>query len=58
MEDAYVVLKQFTYPAGLYGAHAETFVIPAGVPAPLGNPGHSAVFDFSVMRCEGGLCAR
>ncbi len=54
--DGYVVLRGFTYPAGLYGAHSVTFFIPAGVPTPGGNPGHSAVYDFNTLQCRGGLC--
>lgn len=56
MYKAYVVLKQFTYPAGLYGGHSVTFFIPAGVSKPSGNPGHSAVYDFNVLRCQGPGC--
>jgi uncharacterized membrane protein len=52
----YVVLKQFVYPAGLYGANAATFFIARGVPKPQGNPGHSAVYDFNRMLCDGALC--
>jgi hypothetical protein len=47
MNKAYVVLKEFTYPAGLFGRNAATFFIPKGVPNPEGNPGHSAIFDFN-----------
>lgn len=54
--NAYVVLGAFTYPAGLYGAHSATFLIPKGVPKPEGNPGHSAVYDFNTLNCEGALC--
>ncbi|GFM74524.1 hypothetical protein PSCICM_03430 [Pseudomonas cichorii] len=54
--NAYVVLKPFTYPAGLYGAHAATFFIPKGVPVPKGQSGHSAVYDFNSMRCIGAVC--
>lgn len=54
--NAYVVLKPFTYPAGLYGAHSATFLILKGVPKPSGNPGHSAVFDFNTLSCQGALC--
>lgn len=53
---AYVVLKAFTYPAGLYGAHAATFFVPSGVPRPTGNPGHSAVYDLESGACIGALC--
>lgn len=54
--NAYVVLKPFTYPAGLYGGNSATFLIPKGVPKPEGNPGHSAVFDFNTLNCHGPLC--
>ncbi len=54
--NAYVVLKDFTFPAGLYGANSATFFIPKGVPAPKGQPGHSAVYDFNSLRCLGALC--
>lgn len=56
IHNAYVVLKSFTYPSGLYGPHAASFFIPAGVPVPDGNPGHSAVYDFNSLRCRGALC--
>ncbi len=52
----YVVLKEFTYPAGLYGAHMSLFYIPKGVPTPSGNPGHSAVYNFNTLVCSGGPC--
>jgi hypothetical protein len=54
--NAYVVLGQFTYPAGLYGAHAAVFLIPKGVPKPTGEPGHSQVYDFNTMQCGGPVC--
>ena len=53
MYDTYVVLKPFTYPAGLYGGHSVTFLIPKGVPRPDGNPGHSSVYDFNTLSCQG-----
>lgn len=53
---AYVVLKPFVYPAGLYGGNSATFLIPKGVPKPEGNPGHSAVYDFNTLACRGGAC--
>lgn len=56
IQNAYVVLKSFTYPAGLYGGNSATFIIPAGVPRPSGNPGHSAVYDFNTLGCQGPLC--
>ncbi len=51
MHNAYVVLKEFTYPAGLYGAHSATFFIAKGVPEPKGNPGHSTIYDFNSLSC-------
>jgi len=54
--NAYVVLKSFTYPAGLYGGNSATFMIPKGIPRPDGNPGHSAVYDFNTLKCQGPLC--
>jgi len=48
---AYVVLKAFTYPAGLSGGHSATFFVSAGVPAPKGNPGHSSVYNFNTLEC-------
>jgi uncharacterized protein len=54
--NAYVILKPFTYPAGLYGGNLATFFIPKGVPQPKGNPGHSTVYDFNKLTCTGVLC--
>lgn len=58
MYNAYVVLAPFTYPAGLFGAHSATFLIPQGVPRPQGNPGHSAIYDFNTLSCQGPMCNR
>jgi len=55
--NAYVVLKPFTYPAGLYGGNSATFLIPKGVPKPQGNSGHSSVYDFNTLNCHGVLCS-
>ena len=52
----YVVQGAMTFPSGLYGAHAATFIVPKGVPRPQGNPGHSAVFDWNTMTCYGATC--
>jgi hypothetical protein len=50
---AYVVLKPFRYPTGLYGAHSATFLISSGVPAPVGDSGHSNVYDLNTLTaCE------
>jgi hypothetical protein len=54
--NAYVVLKPFTYPSGLYGGNSATFLIPRGIPKPEGNPGHSAVYDFNTLNCQDPLC--
>jgi uncharacterized membrane protein len=56
MHNAYVVLAAFTYPAGLFGAHSATFLIPKGVPRPQGNPGHSSIYDFNISHCQGPSC--
>jgi uncharacterized protein YecT (DUF1311 family) len=53
---AYVVLKPFVYPAGLYGGNLATFFVPKGVPAPTGNPGHSTIYDFNTLSCSGTSC--
>lgn len=54
----YVVLKPFTVPAGLYGAHSTSFYVPKGVPAPTGNLGHSTVYDHNHLSCTGSDCPR
>lgn len=53
MHNAYVVLKPFQFPAGLYGAHSGNFYVLKGVPAPTGNPGHSSIYDFNTMIRQG-----
>lgn len=55
LENAYVVLKPFTYPGGLY-SNPSVFLVPKGIAKPTGNPGHSAVYDFNTLQCEGALC--
>lgn len=52
----YMVMKPMTFPAGLFGAHAVTFIVQHGVPRPSGNPGHSAVYDMNTLTCSGALC--
>jgi hypothetical protein len=52
LNNAYVVLKKFTYPAGLHGGHSATFYIPVGVPLPSGDYGHSKVYDFNSITLE------
>ncbi len=54
--NSFVVLGPFTYPAGLYGGNLAYFLIPKGVPKPKGDPGHSAVYDFNTLSCQGVMC--
>ncbi|MGN6707665.1 MAG: hypothetical protein ACTHJO_16595 [Rhodanobacter sp.] len=53
---AYVVLKAYTLPAGLYGANSATFFVPRGVPRPTGKLGHSTLYDFNTLSCAGVRC--
>jgi len=50
--NAYVVLKEFTCPDGLYGAHSATFYVPLNVLTPKGNCGHSKIYDLNTMMLE------
>ncbi len=50
----YVIMKNFTYPSGLYGAHSVNFILPAGVPKPSGNPGHCGLYKIEDGSCTGG----
>ena len=52
LNNAFVVLKKFTYPSGLYGGHSATFYIPIGVPVPAGDYGHSRVYDLNSISLE------
>jgi len=52
----YIVQGRMAYPSGLYGAHAAAFIVLREVPRPSGNPGHSAVYDWNTLACEGALC--
>lgn len=52
LRNAYVVLKRFSYPAGLYGGNSATFYIPEGVPQPKGNYGHSKIYDLNSISLE------
>lgn len=57
LEDGYVVMKPFAYPAGLFGAHSSAFIIGKGVAPPTGSPGHSTVVDLNAaLPCSGVLC--
>jgi hypothetical protein len=54
----YVVQGPMTFPSGLYGGNSVTFIVPKGVPRPLGNPGHSAVYDWNTLICDGAICRK
>lgn len=56
LHNAYVVLKPFTYPSGLYGANSATFFIAPGLSTPAGEKGHSTVYDFNTLSCHGPAC--
>jgi hypothetical protein len=56
LDRGYMVLKEFVFPAGLYGGNLAYFVVPRGVPTPTGNPGHSTVVDLNTITCSGVLC--
>lgn len=58
MHNAYVVLKPFKFPPGLYGGHLATFFLPKGVSKPTGDMGHSTLYDFNTLKCSGTLCDR
>lgn len=58
LHNAYVVLRPMQLPAGLYGAHSATFIVPRGVQRPTGNPGHSRVLDHNTLTCIGATCDR
>ena len=53
--NSYVVLGNFTYPAGLY-AYNPSFFVPEGVPKPSGQPGFSSVHDSS-GKCLSTICS-
>ncbi|HVJ38355.1 MAG TPA: hypothetical protein VM687_11230 [Stenotrophomonas sp.] len=52
----YVVIRPMQIPAGLYGAHAATFIVPRGVQRPSGELGHSRILDFNTLSCAGATC--
>ena len=47
LHSSYVVLAPMQVPAGLYGAHSVSFLVPKGVPKPVGNLGHSEVYHLN-----------
>jgi len=56
MHNGYVILKQITIPAGLYGGNSATFFLKKDVPYPKGKLGHSTLYDFNTMTCSGTGC--
>lgn len=56
MFNAFVVLKPFTFPSGLYGGHSASFFLEKGVPFPQGDKGHCTIYDFNTMTCSGPMC--
>lgn len=58
MYNAYVILKPFQIPAGLYGANSANFILAKGVPKPTGELGHSILYDLNDDSCVGHACAR
>lgn len=54
--NAFVILKPFKFPAGLYGGHLANFYLAEGVPYPEGDPGHSSIYDFNTMACKNVVC--
>ncbi|MCC8996044.1 MAG: ankyrin repeat domain-containing protein [Nitrosomonas sp.] len=54
--NAYVILKEFTIPSGLYGAHSVTFFLQKRVTYPTGKLGHSKLYDFNNLGCIGATC--
>jgi hypothetical protein len=55
-QGVYTVLGKMRYPEGLSGANSVAFLIPAGVPMPEGNAGHTAVYRLNDGGCSGSLC--
>ncbi|MDR0761731.1 MAG: hypothetical protein LBF13_01630 [Campylobacteraceae bacterium] len=54
--NAYVIEKEFTLPAGLYGAHSVNLILKEGVPFPSGELGHSCLFDLNTYKTHGATC--
>lgn len=52
LNNAFVVLKKFTFPLGLYGGNSATFYIPRGILFPKGDYGHSRVYDLNSISLE------
>jgi hypothetical protein len=50
--NSYLVVKPFRFPPGLFGANAARFYVMRGAEPPVGEPGHSTVFDANQMKCR------
>jgi hypothetical protein len=48
----FVVLAQIEFPAGMFGAHSESFLIAEGVPRPTGSAGHSTIYYMDNPGCS------
>jgi len=55
-DNVYVVLKPFDLPAGLAGADARTFILPAGAQRPGGPQGHCTFLQMENYQCYGTGC--
>lgn len=53
---AFVVLRRTPLPKGMYGAHARSFIIPAGVPPPTDPGSHNSYYWISDGSCRGAIC--
>ncbi len=56
LASTFVVNRAMELPALLSGGHSATFIVPAGVPVPEGELGHSAVLDVERLTCMGVRC--
>lgn len=55
-DSVFVVLKPFDLPAGLAGADARTFILPAGMARPGGPQGHCTFLEMQDFQCYGTAC--
>lgn len=55
--NAYVILKPFQIPVGLYGGHSAHFILAEGAPVPAGSLGHSVLLDMNDGSCSGRVCS-
>lgn len=55
IHNGYVILEAITIPAGLYGGHSATFFLEEDVPFPKGDLGHSTLYNFATLSCQGSI---